>query len=277
MSAPSADATSTPAAPAADPAPVTSGGQIDPPNAANESSAPPPAPKPVEKPAATDQGDKPKPEPDKKDTGESATDDPEKPDEDEPLGPQGRRALDAWKARAKEAEASDKAHAAAVALLEAKIADFDKSPEEQVLLAARREGESTATATVTALAATALARQALITEAKGRLADPSDVTAFLDASDIKVGDGFAVDTAAITALVDDLLTRKPHLGIPAPKPSGPVVPAGSIDQGVRSKDTPSLGERADLAQSEGRHKDAIRLKAQQLMQLQAAGQRGPGA
>ena len=275
MTAP-ADATSTPAPPATDPAPAAA--PAEPPNAAHESSAPPPAPpKPVEKPAATDQGDKPKPEPEKKDTGESATDDPDKDPEDEPLGPQGRRALDAWKARAKEAEASDKAHAAAVALLEAKIADFDKSPEEQVLLAARREGESTATATVTALAAAALARQALITEAKGRLADPSDVTAFLDASDIKVGDGFAVDTAAITALVDDLLTRKPHLAVQAPKPSGPVVPAGSIDQGVRSKDTPSLGQRADLAQSEGRHKDAIRLKAQQLMELQAAGQRGPGA
>jgi hypothetical protein len=248
----------------------------EPPNAANESSAPPPAPKPVEKPAATDQGDKPKPD-DKKDPEPSATDDADKDTEDEPLGPQGRRALDAWKARAKEAESADKAHAAQVALLEARIADFDKSPEEQVLLAARREGESAATATVTAAAATALARQALITEAKGRLADPSDVTAFLDAADIKVGDGFSVDTAAITALVDDLLTRKPHLGIPAPKPSGPVVPAGSIDQGVRSKDTPSLGQRADLAQSEGRHKDAIRLKAQQLMELQAAGQRGPGA
>lgn len=276
MTAP-ADATSTSAPPAADPAPVTSGGQIDPPNAANEASAPPPAPKqPVGKPAATDQGDKPKPD-DKKDPEQSATDDPEKDSEDEPLGPQGRRALDAWKARAKEAEAADKQHAAQVALLEARIADFDKSPEEQALAAARREGESTATATVTATAATALARQALITEAKGRLADPSDVTAFLDAADIKVGDGFAVDTAAITALVDDLLARKPHLAVPPPVKQGPVVPAGSIDQGVRSKDTPSLGERADLAQSEGRHKDAIRLKAQQLMQLQAAGQRGSGA
>jgi hypothetical protein len=250
---------------------------VEPPNAANEASAPPPAPKPVEKPAATDQGDKTQKPDDKKDPEKSATDDPDKETEDEPLGPQGRRALDAWKARAKEAESADKAHAAQVALLEARIADFDKSPEEQVLLAARREGESAATATVTAAAATALARQALITEAKGRLADPTDVTAFLAAEDIKVGDGFSVDTAAITALVDDLLTRKPHLGIPAPKPSGPVVPAGSIDQGVRSKDTPSLGQRADLAQSEGRHKDAIRLKAQQLMELQAAGQRGPGA
>ena len=272
MTAP-VDATSTPASPAADPVPAP----VEPPNAANEATAPP---KPVEKPAATDQGDKPKPDDKKKDPEPSATDDTDKKDddtEDEPLGPQGRRALDAWKARAKEAESADKAHAAQVALLEARIKDFDKSPEEQALAAARREGESTATATVTASAATALARQALITEAKGRLADPSDVTAFLDASDIKVGDGFAVDTAAITALVDDLLTRKPHLGIPAPKPSGPVVPAGSIDQGVRSKDTPSLGERAALAQSEGRHKDAIRLKAQQLMELQAAGSRGPGA
>jgi hypothetical protein len=256
-----ADATSTTAPPATDSAP-------EPPTAANEASAPPKPP--VEKPAATDQGDKPQPEPDKKDPGASATDDTDKKDEDtedEPLGPQGRRALDAWKARAKEAETADKAHAAQVALLEARIADFDKSPEEQVLLAARREGESAATATVTAAASTALAKQALITEAKGRLADPSDVTAFLDAADIQVGAGFSVDTAAITALVDDLLARKPHLAVPPPVKQGPVVPAGGIDQGVRAKDTPTLGQRAELAQTEGRHKDAIGYKTQELMRL----------
>lgn len=60
--------------------------------------------------------------------------------------------------------------------------------------------------------------------ATGRLADPSDL-AFSD--DLLDGDGL-VDPAKVTAAVDDLLTRKPHLASRRP--------SGAVDQGARDGD-----------------------------------------
>jgi len=187
-------------------------------------------------------------------------------DDDKPLGPQGEKALDIWKTRAKTAESELTTAQRERDELRAKLADAGKPEAEQALAAARREAEAAATATVTAAASAALARQALLAEAKGRLADPSDAAAFLDLADFKVGADFTVDPAAIAAAVTDLLGRKPHLAVKAPATGepAPVVPAAGIGQGVREKDTPSLQDQIAEAEKSGDFAKAMALKSNQL-------------
>lgn len=219
-------------------------------------------------PVAADQGDEGKvskePEADKDaPEGEQKSDESS---EDEPLGPAGSKALGIWKERAKTAEDALKGVRAERDEALAKLADMDKTPEEQALAAAKREGVSEATATVHSAAAKAVAAQALIAEAKGRLADPSDAVAFLDVSDFRVGDDFTVDAEAISAAVSDLLTRKPHLKAAQGGAPAPVVPPAGIDQGVREKSTMTLADQIALARKEGRTADVIALKSRQLFQ-----------
>lgn len=216
-------------------------------------------------PAAADQGDESKVEPAPADPP-PATGDAEKPSEDAPLGPQGEKALDIWKTRAKTAETELKAAQQARDEALAKLADVGLPEQEQALAAARREAANEATATVTAAAAKALAAQALIAEAKGRLADPSDAVAFLDVTEFQVGADFTVDAAAIAEAVTSLLTRKPHLaakGAPGVATT-PVVPADGIGQGVRQKDAPSTQEQIAAAEKSGDMATAMALKSNQL-------------
>lgn len=245
-----------------------------------------------EPPAAADQGDG------AKGSGSPAAPEPpaEKPEDkpaDAPLGPEGEKALGIWKDRAKNAEASlstllnggddvvqqvlgfrtraTEAEAAARAAQAerdealAKLADAGKSTEEQALAAARREGVSAATATVTSAASKALATQALIAEAKGRLADPSDAVAFLDVADFTVGADFTINATEIAEAVTGLLSRKPHLAVKTDgAATAPVVPTAGIGQGVREKDAPTVDQQIADAQQKGDMATVMALKSNQL-------------
>lgn len=232
-----------------------------PPVAATTTPETPAAPPVV--PAAADQGDGAAPAAAKVDTPPPATG-----DQDKPLAPEGEKALGIWKDRAKTAETEAKTLRQERDEALAKLADAGKPEAEQALAAARREAEAAATATVSAAASVALAKQALLAEAKGRLADPSDAAAFLDPADFKVSADFTVDPAAIAAAVTDLLARKPHLAVKAPDGSTPVptptVPPAGIDQGFREKDAPSIEDQIAAAEKAGDMAKAMALKSNQL-------------
>ncbi len=211
-------------------------------------------PAPVETPpAADDQGDGTKAEGEAPATG----------DDDKPLAAAGEKALGIWKDRAKNAEQDLKAAQRERDEAVAKLADAGLASDEQILAAARREAATEATATVTTTASKAVAMQALLAEAKGRLADPSDAAAFLDVSDFKIGADFTVDPAEIAEAVTSLLARKPHLAVKtdgaATAPPAVVPPAG-IGQGVREKDTPSFDAQIAEALKAGDINRSIALK-----------------
>lgn len=223
------------------------------------------ADKPADPAAAADQGDEGKP------TATAAPSDAVEPAKDsaaadEPLGDGGVRALKAERDRAKAAEAEVRTLRAERDEALAKLADAGKPEAEQAIAAARREGQAEATATVAAAANLAVARQALLAEAKGRLADPSDAAAFIDLTDFKVGDNFAVDATQVASAVDELLTRKPHLAVKvsASGDPAPVIPAGGIDQGFRSKDAPSIEDQIAAAEKAGDMGKAMALKSNQM-------------
>jgi hypothetical protein len=54
-------------------------------------------------------------------------------------------------------------------------------------------------------------RAELKAAAKGKLADPADASLFINLHDFEVSDSGDVDSDALTAAIDDLITRKPHL------------------------------------------------------------------
>lgn len=100
-------------------------------------------------------------------------------------------------------------------------------------------------------------RQRLVTQeirvrAAARFADPDDPVGFLKAADLlKDGepDGQAIDDA-----LDDLLTRKPHLGKPDPKPRPP---APSKAQGSSGGPAPSVDSQAAERRKAGDYTGAI--------------------
>jgi hypothetical protein len=53
--------------------------------------------------------------------------------------------------------------------------------------------------------------------AKGKLADPADASLFINLGDFEVSDAGDVDTDALTAAIDDLISRKPHLAAGKPR------------------------------------------------------------
>lgn len=217
-----------------------------------------------EAPAADDQGDGTK-GPETPPAAPPATDAPKANEDDAPLGPQGEKALEIWKTRAKNAEAELSTTRSERDEAKAKLADVGKSLEEQALAVARREGATEATAMVTTAATKAIAMQALLAEAKGRLADPSDAVAFLNVADFKVGADFAVDATEIAEAVTGLLARKPHLAVKTDgAATGPVVPPVGIGQGVREKDAPSLEQQIADAEKSGDFGKAMALKSNQL-------------
>jgi hypothetical protein len=83
-----------------------------------------------------------------------------------------------------------------------------KSDLDRAVEAARQEGEQAAAARLNGTVVRAEARS-LAAAAKFR--DPGDAVAFLDLTDIKVGDDGTVDGDAIKARLDDLAKAKPYL------------------------------------------------------------------
>lgn len=115
----------------------------------------------------------------------------------EALGDAGKKALDAMKAernaerlRAKELQTERDA-------LKAKLEG--RESEFQAELATRSVKDE------------AIVRAELRGAAKGKLADPSDAALYINLKDFEVSDTGDVDTDALDAAIDALISRKPHL------------------------------------------------------------------
>ena len=123
---------------------------------------------------------------------------------EEALGDPGKKALDAMKAERKaandRAKAAEDRAAAAEAKLQGREAEHAAEQEKQ-----RAKDEALAAANKRILAAQ------LKLEAKGKLADVSDALLNINLDEFDVSDEGDVDTDALSAAIDDLLARKPHL------------------------------------------------------------------
>lgn len=156
----------------------------------------------------------------------TATDKPEEPapkddKPDEPLGDAGKRALDAEREARKEAEARAKAAE--------KLARETSNDREKAIADARAEARRE----ILEEANGRLLRAEVKAAAAGRFANPEVAVKLLDLSAFKVADDGSVDTKALAAAIDKLLTDEPYLSA---KP-GPV--SGSADGGRQGDAAPA--------------------------------------
>lgn len=79
-----------------------------------------------------------------------------------------------------------------------------------------------------------IVRSELRASAKGKLADPNDAHLYIDLTNFDVSDNGEVDSAALDDAIDELLTRKPHLGAAPAKRF-----EGTADQGANRVNAPS--------------------------------------
>lgn len=177
---------------------------------------------------------------------------------DEQLGPAGLKALEAEKAKRRDEAARRRAAEAEAAALREQLASAQKPPSDAPDLdKVRSEAEKAALAKANSRIVAAELRAA----ATGKLTDPSDATVFLAdrIGEVHVGADGAVDAAQIADLIDDLISRKPHLAAAQPGPRF----TGSADGGARrQQEGPSIDEQIQAAQKAGNLSAAIALKLQ---------------
>ena len=137
------------------------------------------------------------------------------------LGDAGKKALDAMKAKWKDAEKSSKEQAAALAALQAKL-DGKEAEHTAAQEAQRVKDEALAGANERILKANVRA------EAAKKLTDPADALLYINLSDFEVGSDGEVDSSAIAQAVDDLITSKPYLAAQGTRFQG------SADGGARN-------------------------------------------
>ena len=155
------------------------------------------------------------------------------------LGDAGKKALDAMKAKWKDADKLAKDNAAALAALQAKL---DGKEAEHAAEQSKREAE---------LAALSKANDRILKSevkaaAKGVLADPQDAYKFLDLDSFEVDDDGNVDEEAIASALADLVKSKPYLAAQGGRKF-----QGSADGGARN-DTGSLVRSGDRRKSHQR-------------------------
>ena len=179
-------------------------------------------PEPAEPEPAPEPEDDPKPEPE------------DEPDGADKLGDAGKKALDRMKAERAEAKRLAAAEKKRADELARKVADFedrDKSELEKATAKAERLEAA-------AKAATARAVKAEVRAAAAEFADPEDAVAFLDLAKYTDGDG-EIDAEAISADLEALLERKPHLRRAAAEPPKKPVPKPDPGQGSRTPTAPT--------------------------------------
>lgn len=142
------------------------------------------------------------------------------------LGDAGKKALDAMKRERAAAKADAKSANARAEKAEAALADKDKPAEEKALDEARAEARAEATKAADAR----YIKSELKAAATGKLADPTDAALYINLNDFDVDDDGEVDSGALADAIAELLTRKPHLGMPDARKFG-----GSADQGAKGK------------------------------------------
>jgi hypothetical protein len=178
---------------------------------------------------------------------------PEGGDGDPALGPAGEKALTEWKKRAKEAEQLSKDQAARLKTFE----DAQKTEAE-------RQADALQAAQDRAEKATRLAVSSKVEAlASGRFQDPQDAVDALSGGSFVSEEG-AVDAEAITAALEDLLTRKPHWAAGEP---GPRTPRPDPAQGARPGTPPNLTQQVAEAEKAGNTKLVMALKTQQLREI----------
>ena len=133
--------------------------------------------------------------------------------------------MKAQRAEAKKTAAAEKKRADELARQVAEFQDRDKSELEKATTKAERLEEQAAKATKRAVLAEVKA-------AAAAFADPEDAAAFLDLAAYTSDDG-EIDTEAISADLDALLERKPHLRRPAAEPDKKKQPKPDPGQGPR--------------------------------------------
>lgn len=151
------------------------------------------------------------------------------------LGDAGKKALDAMKAKWKDADKLAKENAAALAALQAKL---DGKEKEHAAEQAKREAEQA----VLAKANDRIRKSEIKAAAKGVLADPQDAYKFLDLEQFEVDADGNVDEDAIAKALADLVKTKPYLAVQDGKRF-----QGAADAGTRNESRPAQLTRADLA------------------------------
>lgn len=168
-------------------------------------------------------------------TTDEATVAADKAKADEALGDAGKQAIDRMKAERNTAREEAKAAREAAAALQAKI---DGKEAEHAASTAQAERDAAALAKADERILKAEVRAV----AAGKLADPADALKFLDLSALEVGADGEVDSAAVTALIDNLITQKPYL---AAVQDGKRFQGGA-DGGARKESRPAQLTRSDL-------------------------------
>ena len=177
---------------------------------------------------------------------------------EESLGDPGKKALAAMKAERNEARRLAKERETELAALKAQ-AEGREAEHAAQLEAERVRAEALD-------AANARIRKTEVRlAAKGVLADPADALRFIDLDQIEVDEDGAIDEAAVTAAINDLVQSKPYLAAQSANRF-----QGSADQGHRNdapvaqvtksqleKMTP---EQINQARRDGRLNDLLNLK-----------------
>lgn len=189
-------------------------------------------------------------------------------DDDAPLGDKGEKALQAWKDRAKAAEAEAKRSKQLETELE-ELRTAQLSDQEKALKEARDEGRNATLSEVNQRLFVAELKAATV----GKIADPellSDpevAVRLLGLGQVPVTESGDIDAEAISVAVDSLLESKPYLASATPPGDGDPAPL-DLGQGARGNQTTS-GQltRADLktmspeaivqAKAEGRLADVL--------------------
>jgi hypothetical protein len=188
------------------------------------------------------------PEPADPEPASDPADDPTDPEPDsdpdgaDKLGDEGKRALDRMKAdraAAKKTAAAEKKRADDLARKVAEFEDAQKSELEKATTKAERLEAAAAKATARAV-------KAEVKAAAAEFADPEDAAAFLDLSTYTSDDG-EIDTEAISADLEALLERKPHLRRAAPADPKKSAPRPDPGQGARPAEPPTDFRTSDRA------------------------------
>lgn len=160
------------------------------------------------------------------------------------LGDAGQKALDAWKSRAKTAEAKAK-EADQLAAKLAKYEEASKTEHEKALEKARTEASAQTKSEVMKVANERIVKAAVREQAAGKLTNPADAAAFLDLGEFSVTDAGDVDEKQIASAIDRLLKERPYLAGDARRQTG------SADQGARGSAATGTDMNALIRQRAG--------------------------
>lgn len=157
------------------------------------------------------------------------------------LGDAGKKALDAMKARVKEAEKAAREAKAELAKSKAEADLKDKPADEQALEKARAEARAEANLK----ANERILKSELKAAATGKLANPAMALKLIDLSTFTVSDDGEVDSDALNEAIEELLASDPYLAAQKQNRFD-----GAADQGAKGKDaTVPQWTEADLARA----------------------------